>query len=206
MSSETNFPKYPDCDDPNSFENGLKFQDFVTDYLLHQKGFIIQNFSSKYYQYNYGENPQGIEIKLDRRCTDTGRCSIEVGERSSLKVPSFTPSGILRGDNSWLYITGNYKIFFLFSSRHLKNYYEAVRPVVIEDRPPTIRKFYMDFDRVVKNCERVFVIDPDVLHVHQVIQKKLEEKPSPFVRAVDIPHNRKSRKEPPLFGPGGCLQ
>ena len=62
---------------------------------------ILQNMSSQKYQFNIGENLQGFEIKLDTRCTETGRMSIEVAEKSRADSTKWTPSGIYREDNSW---------------------------------------------------------------------------------------------------------
>jgi hypothetical protein len=193
---EIRSPEYKDCKDQNSFQSGLEFQDFVTDYLIREKGLVLTNYSSKYYQFNYGENPQGIEIKLDRRCTDTGRVSIEVGERSNLDVKTFTPSGILRGDNSWLYIVGNRRIFFIFSNRHLKNYYEKIHPIVIKDNPLTIEKFYLNFDLVVQNCEKICILDEALITQYPVLMDKSTQ----IERHIGITFHRKGeRKEKSLF-------
>ena len=72
--------RYPDCPDANSFQSGLEFQDFVC-LRLAQEHVILQNTGSKLYQLRIGENLQGFEIKLDRRCTETGRLSIEIAEQ-----------------------------------------------------------------------------------------------------------------------------
>ena len=72
-----NIVKYPTAPRSDSFEIGLEFQDFVTRKLA-ATGLYIQNYGSKKYQYEYGENQQGFEIKYDELCTKTYRLSIEV--------------------------------------------------------------------------------------------------------------------------------
>jgi hypothetical protein len=81
------YPYYPDAKRPTGFEEALKYQDFVVDLLLKEIGLAVTNYSSRYYQLKYGENKQGIEIKLDLRMTDTGNVSIEVAEKSRADMP-----------------------------------------------------------------------------------------------------------------------
>jgi len=121
-------PVYPDAKSESSFQDGLEFQDFVCEKLAGES-IILQNFCSKKYQFAVGENLQGVEIKYDSWCSKSGRISIEVAEKtrndSSLQ---WTPSGICREDNSWLYIQGNYKLLFIFAKRFLLNYYNNKNP------------------------------------------------------------------------------
>ncbi|GAJ22833.1 unnamed protein product, partial [marine sediment metagenome] len=116
---------YPDADRDTVFQEGLEFQDFVMDLLLKDRGFVISNYSSKYYQQTHGENAQGIEIKLDNPILETGNVSIEVAEKSKAINESFVPSGIMREDNSWLYIQGNEKIIFIFGKKFLQQLYQV---------------------------------------------------------------------------------
>lgn len=143
-------PSYPDAKSPSSFQDGLEFQDFVCTTLAAQ-GIVLQNLSSRKYQYDVGENLQGFEIKLDSRCTDTMRLSIEVAEKT--RDDSFlpwTPSGICRDDNSWLYIQGNYQVLFVFAKNWLNRYYTEKRPEVVQNRP-TIKTFFLPFS-IAKRC------------------------------------------------------
>lgn len=146
-------PLYPNAKSPTAFQDGLEFQDFVCEQLA-RRGVVLQNLSSKKYQLQIGENLQGFEIKLDDRCTDTQRLSIEVFEKTrDDPTLEWTPSGILRGDNSWLYIQGNRKILFVFAKRWLLNYYNATNPLISEKRG-TIKTFYLPFPIARRHAAR----------------------------------------------------
>ena len=108
-------------------QKGKEYEDFVCEYLAKQIGLVITVFSSKKYQYNKGETLQGVEIKYDMRYGETGNLYIEVGEKAKPRNGCYFPSGILREDNTWLYIIGNYKEIFVFGKKHLKAVYESKR-------------------------------------------------------------------------------
>ena len=82
-------PIYPNAKRPTVFAEGIEFQDFVCKFLA-KHHIILQNLASKKYQLAIGENLQGFEIKLDQRCTETGRMSIEIAEKSRADMPSWT--------------------------------------------------------------------------------------------------------------------
>lgn len=151
---QTNFdPQYPDAKSSNSFQEGLEFQDFVCSRLAKQ-GIILQNFSSKKYQIDIGENLQGFEIKLDSQCTKYGRLSIEVAEKSRDDgLLSWSDSGIMRNDNSWLYIQGNYEVLFVFSKSWLHRLFIGKQPEVSE-KFGTIKTFYMKLDFARKHAAK----------------------------------------------------
>lgn len=149
-------PEYPDADRPTVFEEALKFQDFVCDLLLKELGFVISNYSSRYYQFNHGENRQGVEIKLDTRILETGNVSIEVAEKSSANVSTWTPSGIMRNDNTWLYIQGNYNIVFIFGKCFLKQLYTARYIDKVWEPKKTIRTFLMPINEAKKYSLKTF--------------------------------------------------
>lgn len=132
---------YPHATVSDSLEKGLAFQDFVCVQLA-KRHIVLQNIGSKKYQLEVGENLQGFEIKLDRRCTDTKRLSIEVYEKTSRDVLFWTPSGILRDDNSIVYIQGNYDCFWVFMKNWLVRYFEQKSPPV-EEFNGTIRRFFL---------------------------------------------------------------
>jgi hypothetical protein len=149
-------PVYPDAKSKTSFQDGLEFQDFVCTQLA-LYGIILQNLSSKKYQYEVGENLQGFEIKLDERCTDSGRLSIEVAEKTKDDPErDWTPSGICRNDNSWLYIQGNRQILFVFGKNWLLRYWQEKHPQIVENRP-TIRTFFLPFNTAKKGAVRVLI-------------------------------------------------
>ena len=134
-------PVYPDAKSPTSFQDGMEYQDFVC-VRLARYHVILQNIASKKFQYEVGENLQGFEIKLDRRCLETGRLSIEVAEKTAVSNSIWVPSGIKRNDNSWLYIQGNYDIIFIFGKKLLCAYQRKKEPEIYESLG-TVRKFYL---------------------------------------------------------------
>lgn len=145
-------PSYPDCIDKRSFQSGLEFQDFVCT-LLMRDAIVLQNTGSKLYQIKVGENLQGFEIKLDRRFQETGRLSIEIAEKSRAEMSDWTPSGIYRDDNTWLYIQGNYQRVYVFPKKflvslHLTNRYEI-------DSTATVQKFYLPLSDAEKYAAKV---------------------------------------------------
>lgn len=134
-------PIYPDAKTPTSFSDGMEFQDFVCD-VLGNEGFVLQNYVSKKWQFDKGENRQGFEIKLDNRCTETGRLSIEIAEKSRVSNSAWMKSGIYRDDNSWLYVQGNYNVLFVFAKNWLLRYHQEKKPEEHESCG-TVRKFYL---------------------------------------------------------------
>jgi hypothetical protein len=144
----------------NSFEVGNEFQDFVCMKLAEQN-IILQNINSKKFQYETGENLQGFEIKYDARCTGdkgtipTNRLSIEIAEKTKTKNIYYVPSGIYRGDNAWIYIQGNYMMFWILSVKHLRLIYETGKYPKYE--LPTIQKFYLPIELADKYCIKKFI-------------------------------------------------
>jgi hypothetical protein len=140
----------------DSFEVGTEFQDFVCIEMA-KDGIILQNISSKKFQYETGENLQGFEIKYDSRCTGcntdkaaTNQLSIEVAEKTKAENINYIPSGIYRGDNAWIYIQGNYMMFWVFSIKHLRLIYETGKYET--HTLPTIKKFYISINMADKYC------------------------------------------------------
>ncbi len=111
-------------------EQGLQFQDFVSE-LLYKEGFPVVSYVSSLYQRRCGENIIGIEIKFDARFRETGNLYIETAEKSSPTREFYYPSGIYRKDNTWLYAIGNYSMVYLFPKKYLqlirKRYKEIIR-------------------------------------------------------------------------------
>jgi len=103
------------------FEAGLSFQDFIADQLRKSEPCIVLvSYSSQKYQNEHGENANGIEIKFDNKVNETGNLYFEVEEKTDPSIRNFTPSGIMRNDNTWLYLIGNYKRAWLFSKKQLQ--------------------------------------------------------------------------------------
>lgn len=151
-------PTYKHSPVRDSFEKGMEFQDYVC-LRLAKEGIILQNISSKRFQFEVGENLQGFEIKLDRRCTETEQLSIEVAEKSSRDVLIWTDSGIMREDNSWLYIQGNYDAFWVFARDWLLRYYGAKSPDVSEFNG-TIRRWFLPIDHADKYALKKYEATP----------------------------------------------
>src|SRR3990167_9005495 len=106
-------PLYPDAPSPDTFEQGEKYQDFICWQLLQQRGLGIGQNISRHAQYTMWENIQGIEIKFDswttKRDPGRNRISIQIAEKSRNDLAlQWTPSGIYRSENTWLYIQGDY--------------------------------------------------------------------------------------------------
>jgi hypothetical protein len=140
---------YPDAKHADTFQMGMEFQDFVCIELA-REGIILQNLVSKKHQFETGENLQGFEIKLDNRCTETGRLSIEIAEKSRADVNGWTPSGICRKDNTWLYVHGNYDALWVFGVKFLQQFLRDYKPQIHE--LPTIKKFYLPIPQADKWC------------------------------------------------------
>jgi len=139
----------------NSLEIGNNFEDFVCIELA-KRHIILQNISTRKFQYETGENLQGVEIKYDARCTgdngttSTGRLSIEIAEKTKEGNANFIPSGIYRSDNSWLYIQGNYKVFWVFPKKLLILLHKSGKYELGEI--PTLKKFYLPILDADKYC------------------------------------------------------
>lgn len=139
------YPEYPDAKHPNEYERGIEFQDFVVEKMASELGIVFTYYQSRKFQFGRGENKQGIETKLDEPSSQTSRLSIEIAEKSRAINPFWIPSGIYRHDNTWLYIQGNYDIFFIFTKNLLKALHKQSKYKEHEEPRdnPTVRAFYM---------------------------------------------------------------
>lgn len=137
-------PTYKDSFNRNSFEDGLTFQDFVIS-QLNKIGLYIQLHSSRRYQFDRGESVQRCEIKLDKRCTDTGRLSIEVMERTG-HDRQWVKSGIYARDDMLFYVQGNQQAIYLFDPKFLRRWFEQKCNGEWEESHGTVRKFYLPLD------------------------------------------------------------
>ena len=80
----------------------------------------VVQYASKEYQCKVGESRTGVEIKHDELFATTGNLWIEVAEKAKPRDGDYAPSGIMRADNTWLYVIGNYDIIFLFAKKLLQ--------------------------------------------------------------------------------------
>lgn len=106
----------------NNLQLGLEYQDFVFDQLRRRDDMpiFLGAYASRKYQNDKGESPSGLEIKYDRRFHETGNLYIEIAEKSDATLHEYTASGIMRDDNSWLYLIGDYDEAFIFPKNLLR--------------------------------------------------------------------------------------
>lgn len=100
-------------------ETGLQFQDVVTR-ELYQRGIVVVGYASRRFQREHGENMLGAEIKRDGRFRDTGNLYIEIAEKAHPDNRSYVPSGVMRADNSWLFVIGDEQTIWIFSIKYLR--------------------------------------------------------------------------------------
>lgn len=106
---------------------GKEYEDFVSDQLRKKYGIIIQIYSSQRYQRDRGESAGGYEIKFDNKVKTTNNLYFEVAEKSDPSLPEYSPSGIMRKDNTWIYLIGNREYVWAFSKRQLQMLYKDKR-------------------------------------------------------------------------------
>lgn len=144
----------------DSLQIGMEFQDFVVSKLIKELGMPITLYGSKKFQFNYGENFQGVEIKYDARSTGdktyydneaTNNVAIEIMEKSDKNKLNWIPSGIYRNDNSWLYIVGNYNQFWIFGKSILKLLHESDKYRTAQTLP-TIKTMLLPLCEADKFC------------------------------------------------------
>lgn len=111
----------------DKMDSGQRFQDHVVDLLFRRRGLVISQFVSREYQIRLGESLQGVEIKHDEKYSLTGNLWIEVGEKALPRAGEYAPSGVLRDDNTWLYVIGDYQTVFAFAKQNLILLYESKR-------------------------------------------------------------------------------
>jgi len=131
---------------------GTEYENFVRD-CLNPFGAIFWHWEDKTLQL-FGENRQGWEVKYDYRCFSrnpngdgTNRLSIELREKSERGNARWIEGGILRNDNTWMYVQGNYEIIFVFAKNWLRRVYEE--KITAEDITTfngTVQRFYLPID------------------------------------------------------------
>jgi len=128
-SQEESRKKYWNGYYQKKLQQGLEFQDVVTEALYH-RGIVVVGYASRVFQNKRGENMLGAEIKNDERFRQTGNLYIEVAEKSDPDKPNYTASGIMRADNSWLFVIGDINTVWIFSTKYL---------VMLKDRFPIMQ-------------------------------------------------------------------
>ncbi|MBA7684334.1 hypothetical protein ES703_92727 [subsurface metagenome] len=84
-----------------------------------------------------------------------------MAEKSKAINKSFVPSGIMREDNSWLYIQGNKKIIFIFGKKFLQQLYQAKYKDKVWQPKPTIKTFLLPIAEARKYALKVFENEHD---------------------------------------------
>lgn len=133
----------------DKLQQGLEFQDVVTQ-VLYQRGIVVIGYSSRRFQNNEGENMLGAEIKRDGKFRETGNLYIETAEKSHPDKPNYTASGIHRQDNSWLYVIGDEKTIYIFSTKYL----QMLEHRYERKEKPTSQGFVMPLADAEKYCIR----------------------------------------------------
>ena len=126
QSIECSREKYKNGYYKNKLEEGLEFQDFVTQ-RMYLNGWILVGYSSKRFQIKCGENIMGAEIKNDQNFRNTGNLYIETSEKAHPDNANFISSGVFREDNSVLFVIGDTKTFWIFSTKFLRQLAECGR-------------------------------------------------------------------------------
>jgi len=103
---------------------GKSYERFIESFLDDYLGWHISVFKDKELQYNIGESFAGIEIKFDEKFAETGNLYIETHECRDPENPRLFESGILRENNTWLWLQGNHEKFWIFSLEDLRRAYD----------------------------------------------------------------------------------
>jgi hypothetical protein len=130
-------------------EQGRQFQDHVTR-LLYAQGVVLVGYGSRAFQLQHGENILGAEIKRDDKFRSTGNLYIETAEKAHPDRPSFTPSGIMRDDNQWLFVIGDERDLWIFGTKTLRLLVESKRWSSVET--PTSRGYLMPLADAERYC------------------------------------------------------
>lgn len=109
---------------------GEEYQQFIYDLFLVELRIELTFYTTKLEQYKFGENEQGIEVKFDDRLKGTDNLYIEYAEKSHPDKKEYSPSGINRDDNSWLYVIGDRDDVFIFGKKQLQQIKPSKRHVV----------------------------------------------------------------------------
>ena len=159
--------RYPNSPNPNSVEDGNRFQDFVMRVTLQHYGIPIQVYTSSRNQLEHGETVQrGWEIKFDNRCSQTERLSIEGEEKAKAENPNWIPSGIYRCGPDTIYVQGNYEIIYYLWVRELIAWHKTkivgkTKYVEFPQNNPTIRRFFLPFHEANKLAWHILRFERD---------------------------------------------
>ena len=91
--------------------------------------FWVKPFEGRNEQIYVGENRLGVEIKYDEKSIKSSNLYIEIEEKSHPEKPKYQRSGIFRRDNTFLFLIGNYDIYYVFeidTIRELSDDYKTI--------------------------------------------------------------------------------
>jgi len=92
----------------------------------------------------------GAEIKRDGKFRETGNLYIETAEKSNPDNPAYAASGIYRQDNSWLFVIGDEKTIYIFSTKYLRLLEKRYQ----RKQKPTSIGFLMPIEEADRYCIR----------------------------------------------------
>ena len=167
-------------------ESAGRFQDHVVRLLFERKGIVLSQFVSGKFQREVGETLQGWEIKNDEKFATTRNLWIEVGEKAKPRDGDYFPSGIMRADNSWMYVIGDYTRVFIFAKRTLVLLAEAKRWPVIENNLKTSIGFLMPEASVKRYAALVIEAEEETATIMPPVSRSPADNPSRDVTADDI--------------------
>jgi len=127
----------------NKIESAALFQDFVIDVCWNLLGLAIVMYTSRAYQIHVGESKTGAEIKHDEKYGATGNLWIECAEKARPREGDYAPAGVFRGDNSWLYIIGDYDTIYIFPKSILQALARSGRYLIRENHTLTSQGFLL---------------------------------------------------------------
>lgn len=165
---------YPDSKHEDPKLLGELYQEKLLPVINSVFGVELHYYKTQEEQYTIGESAEGWEIKFDDwigKGKNFNHLSIETGEKTKKSRNTFTNSGIFRKDNTIVYVQGNWSFVWFFEKQVLVNYYLAYDPPLITDNPPTIRKFYMEFDAADEFCFGKLKLFPEIKQLRYKVIK-----------------------------------
>jgi len=157
--------RYPDSRNMRSIEDGSAFEDYVLARLA-RSDMPATPLPHKEDQIAIGDalflNDEGLEIKLDARCFETSRLSIEIAEKTAIDR-NWIASGIHAASSFVWYCQGNMLAFWLFRRGDLLDWQARHRPEEFETE--TVRKFYVPIRRL-HAARPYWTLPHDLLGMH----------------------------------------
>lgn len=103
----------------SNLNQAKEFELFASDAMAHSLLVLPVVYRSRHFQVRYGESLSGIEFKLDLKFRETGNLYIET-EETYVEHVAKKPAGIFHETNPWLYVIGDFEMFWIFATRCLQ--------------------------------------------------------------------------------------